>query len=78
MNDANGRNPGEPVPGARPDPRGGVPPGETPPAESGTGPATGPREDTERGWAALPLTLILIVALVFAAFFLVYALTLAL
>lgn len=64
-----------------PDPRapgGGVPPGETPPAESSTGSGTGPRQETSRGWATGPLLIILIVAAVFAAFFLVYAITLML
>lgn len=61
------------------EPGGGVPPGETPPAESSM-PEAGPRggQNTTRGWAGGPLTAILAVAVVVAAFFLVYALILIL
>ncbi|MFD7711355.1 DUF6480 family protein [Streptomyces sp. NPDC059785] len=54
------------------DPGGGVPPGETPPAESSM-PEAGPRHDPPHGWSKLPLTLIMIVVVLVAAFFLVYA-----
>lgn len=61
------------------EPGGGVPPGETPPAESSL-PAAGPREthNPTKGWAKGPLALILILVVLVAAFFLVYAITLAL
>ncbi|MGW2490970.1 DUF6480 family protein [Streptomyces sp. NPDC001606] len=61
------------------EPGGGVPPGETPPAESSM-PQAGPREPdaTSRGWAKAPLTVILVLVVLIAAFFLVYALVLIL
>ncbi|MEU7425984.1 DUF6480 family protein [Streptomyces sp. NPDC048362] len=60
------------------EPGGGVPPGETPPAESSM-PEAGPREtDPTKGWAKAPLTLILVLVALVAAFFLVYALVLIL
>lgn len=61
------------------EPGGGVPPGETPPAESSM-PEAGPREthNPTKGWSKGPLTVILAVAVLFAAFFLVYALILIL
>ncbi|GGZ96997.1 hypothetical protein GCM10010389_40400 [Streptomyces echinoruber] len=61
------------------EPGGGVPPGETPPAESSM-PEAGPREthNPPKGWAKAPLTLILLLVAVVAAFFLVYALVLLL
>ncbi|KUM69292.1 DUF6480 family protein [Streptomyces griseorubiginosus] len=61
------------------EPGGGVPPGETPPGESSM-PGAGPREthNPTRGWAKGPLALILILVVLVAAFFLVYAITLAL
>lgn len=61
------------------EPGGGVPPGETPPAESSL-PAAGPREthNPTRGWAKAPLALILLLVVLVAAFFLVYAIVLAL
>ncbi|GAA3019100.1 DUF6480 family protein [Streptomyces fulvorobeus] len=63
-----------------PDPRntpgldsgGGVPVGDTPPAEGSTSEA-GPRNEPPRGWAKGPLIAILVLAVVVAAFFLVYA-----
>lgn len=61
------------------EPGGGVPPGETPPAESSM-PEAGPRQPQaqSRGWAKGPLTLILLLVVLVAAFFLVYALVLIL
>ncbi|MFJ5774152.1 DUF6480 family protein [Streptomyces sp. NPDC093094] len=61
------------------EPGGGVPPGETPPAESSL-PGAGPREthNPTRGWAKAPLALILGLVVLVAAFFLVYALVLIL
>ncbi|MEU0050603.1 DUF6480 family protein [Streptomyces sp. NPDC006184] len=61
------------------EPGGGVPPGETPPAESSM-PEAGPRQPNarRRGWAKAPLTLILLLVVLIAAFFLVYALVLIL
>ncbi|MFF9088346.1 DUF6480 family protein [Streptomyces sp. NPDC014991] len=61
------------------EPGGGVPPGETPPAESSM-PEAGPRQPDarSRGWAKTPLTLILVLVVLVAAFFLVYALVLLL
>ncbi|MER7728651.1 DUF6480 family protein [Streptomyces sp. NPDC096323] len=61
------------------EPGGGVPPGETPPAESSMSGA-GPQEthNPPKGWAKAPLTLILVLTVLVAAFFLVYALVLLL
>jgi hypothetical protein len=61
------------------EPGGGVPPGETPPAESSM-PEAGPREvhNPTKGWAKAPLTLILLLVVLVAAFFLAYAVMLAL
>ncbi|MFJ9904560.1 DUF6480 family protein [Streptomyces sp. NPDC101152] len=58
------------------EPGGGVPPGETPPAESSM-PEAGPREthNPTKGWAKAPLALILILVVVIAAGFLAFALT---
>ncbi|GHE57792.1 DUF6480 family protein [Streptomyces spiralis] len=57
------------------EPGGGVPPGETPPAESSM-PEAGPRQpdSTSRGWAKAPLAVIIILVLVLAFGFLAYAL----
>ncbi|MGW4566370.1 DUF6480 family protein [Streptomyces sp. NPDC004561] len=59
------------------EPGGSVPPGETPPAESSM-PEAGPREPNagRRGWSRTPLTLIVVLVVVIAAFFLAYALAL--
>lgn len=61
------------------EPGGGVPPGETPPAESSM-PEAGPHEahHTSKGWAKAPLTLIIVLTVLVAAFFLAYALVLIL
>ncbi|MFF4029379.1 DUF6480 family protein [Streptomyces sviceus] len=61
------------------EPGGGVPPGETPPAESSL-PGAGPQEthNPTKGWAKGPLALILLLVVLVAAFFLVYAVVLAL
>ncbi|GAB3646625.1 DUF6480 family protein [Streptomyces sparsus] len=55
-------------------PGGSVPPGETPPGEGSTSGA-GPDEthNPTKGWAKAPLTMILLVTALVAAFFLVYA-----
>jgi hypothetical protein len=59
------------------EPGGGVPPGETPPAESSL-PEAGPREthNPAKGWGKGPLTLIIALVVLVAAFFLAYAITL--
>ncbi|MFI1417351.1 DUF6480 family protein [Streptomyces sp. NPDC020731] len=61
------------------EPGGGVPPGETPPAESSM-PEAGPREthNPTKGWAKGPLAAILVLVVLIAAFFLVYAIILIL
>ncbi|MGX1128379.1 hypothetical protein RKD49_000569 [Streptomyces glaucescens] len=61
------------------EPGGGVPPGETPPAESSM-PEAGPQEthNPPKGWAKGPLTLIIVLVVLIAAFFLAYALALIL
>jgi hypothetical protein len=61
------------------EPGGGVPPGETPPAESSM-PEAGPREthNPPKGWAKAPLAVILVLVVLIAAFFLAYALVLIL
>ncbi|GGR26848.1 DUF6480 family protein [Streptomyces roseolus] len=56
---------------------GGVGPGETPPAESGTGTATGPYRPLSRGWTKGPLVAMWVVVVLCALFFLVYAILLA-
>ncbi|GGR12434.1 hypothetical protein GCM10010497_13060 [Streptomyces cinereoruber] len=61
----------------RPGVGGGIAPGETPPAESGTGTGTGPYRPLRRGWATGPLLALWVIAVVFALFFLVYAIVLA-
>ncbi|WP_345618493.1 DUF6480 family protein [Streptomyces ziwulingensis] len=59
------------------EPGGGVPPGETPPAESSM-PGAGPLEthNPTKGWGKGPLTAILGLVLLVAAGFLAYALAL--
>jgi hypothetical protein len=51
---------------------GGVPPGETPPAEGSMSEA-GPRHSAPRGWAKGPLVVIGVVVVLVAGFFLAYA-----
>lgn len=53
-----------------------MPPGETPPAEGST-PGAGPREthNPAKGWAKGPLIVILVLALLFVAFFVAFAIT---
>ncbi|NGN69675.1 site-specific recombinase [Streptomyces sp. A7024] len=53
---------------------GGVPPGETPPAEGST-PWAGPEEvhNPATGWAAAPIVLIGVVVALCSAFFLAFA-----
>ncbi|MCK8679257.1 MULTISPECIES: DUF6480 family protein [Streptomyces] len=60
------------------EPGGGVPPGETPPAESSM-PGAGPREthNPTSGWAKAPLALILLLALLVAGLFAAMALIIA-
>ena len=61
------------------EPGGGVPPGETPPAESSM-PGALPREthNPAKGWAKGPLALILVLVVLCAAFFLAFALVMIL
>ncbi|MEU5820143.1 DUF6480 family protein [Streptomyces sp. NPDC047803] len=62
------------------EPGGGVPPGETPPPESGLS-GTGPQDtvyNPPKGWAKAPMALIIGVTILVAAFFLVYAIILLL
>ncbi|MEU6312825.1 DUF6480 family protein [Streptomyces sp. NPDC047014] len=54
----------------------GVPPEETPPAESSTGTGAGPYRPLTKGWGKGPLIIICVVALLVALFFLAYAITL--
>ncbi|MFD1662412.1 DUF6480 family protein [Streptomyces caeni] len=57
---------------------GGVPPGETPPGESCiSGAAPKQSYDRTRGWAKAPMTAILVLTVLVAAFFLAYAVMLA-
>ncbi|MGW7329669.1 DUF6480 family protein [Streptomyces sp. NPDC054840] len=58
------------------EPGGGVPPGETPPGESSTGTGAGPYRPLKKGWAVGPLAIIVVLAVIFALFFLVYAVVL--
>jgi hypothetical protein len=70
-----GNSSSEPPPTARVRPAGLVPPGETPPAEDGIS-GTLPRDiryNRSRGWAKAPLTLIVLLVLLFAAGFIGYA-----
>ncbi|MFD0268613.1 DUF6480 family protein [Streptomyces sp. NPDC127106] len=61
-----------------PEPHMLTPPGETPPAESGTGTGLGPYRPLTRGWGWGPLVAIVLLAVVVAAFFLAYAIVVAL
>ncbi|MFJ9811157.1 DUF6480 family protein [Streptomyces sp. NPDC101158] len=59
------------------EPGGGVPAGETPPAEAGTGTGTGPYRKPKAGWSKGPLLILAVAVLVFALFFAVYGIVLA-
>jgi hypothetical protein len=61
------------------EPGGGVPPGETPPAESSM-PEAGPQEthNPTKGWAKAPLALILLLVVLIAVGFLAFAIVLML
>jgi hypothetical protein len=58
------------------EPGGGVPLGETPPAESSTSEA-GPWKDPARGWTVAPLLAVSLLVLFVAGFFLAYAVLIA-
>ncbi|MFB7938369.1 DUF6480 family protein [Streptomyces sp. NPDC127049] len=64
-------------PGGAPLSGGTARPGETPPAESGTGSGTGPYRPLTRGWGRGPLVAIVVLSVLVALFFLAYAITLA-
>ncbi|MEU9297436.1 DUF6480 family protein [Streptomyces sp. NPDC048266] len=65
-------------PASRDLPDGGtIRPGETPPAESGTGTGTGPYRPLRKGWGKGPLVLLWAVVILCALFFLAYAIILA-
>ncbi|KOG41409.1 DUF6480 family protein [Streptomyces decoyicus] len=69
----------DPDPHRTPDvPPGGVPPEETPPGEGSTGAETGPRDKQTRGWATGPVVILGIVVVLCAAFFIAYAVIVAL
>ncbi|MBT2471536.1 hypothetical protein J7E97_27645 [Streptomyces sp. ISL-66] len=55
---------------------GGVPPGETPPAEASTTSGAGPYRRPKPGWGKGPLIVICVVAVLCALFFLAYAIVL--
>jgi hypothetical protein len=58
---------------------GSVPAGETPPAEGSTsGAGPGETHNPLRGWAAVPLAAVVVVAAIMAGFFFAYAVLLAL
>ncbi|MFG2832509.1 DUF6480 family protein [Streptomyces sp. NPDC048434] len=69
----------DPNPRDTPDsaPVGGVPPGETPPGEGSTGAETGPRDQQTRGWAKGPVIILAILVALCAAFFIAYAVIVA-
>ncbi|MFG2533254.1 DUF6480 family protein [Streptomyces sp. NPDC048516] len=56
----------------------GVPPGETPQGEGSTGAETGPRDKQTRGWATGPVVILAIIVVLCAAFFIAYAVIVAL
>ncbi|MFI8962553.1 DUF6480 family protein [Streptomyces sp. NPDC053493] len=59
------------------EPGGGVPPGETPPAEASTSTGAGPYRPPKRGWAGGPLFVVLLLVVLVALFFAVYGIVLA-
>ncbi|MGY5125434.1 DUF6480 family protein [Streptomyces nigrescens] len=59
-------------------PGGGVPPEETPPGEGSTGAETGPRDKQTRGWSKGPVIVLGIIVVLCAAFFIAYAVIVAL
>ncbi|MFF3543057.1 DUF6480 family protein [Streptomyces platensis] len=59
-------------------PGGGVPPEETPAGEGSTGAETGPRDKQTRGWAKGPAIVLGILVVLCAAFFIAYAVIVAL
>ncbi|MBB1245591.1 hypothetical protein GL263_18800 [Streptomyces durbertensis] len=75
--DAQNQDP-DPKKAAGRDVGGGPPPGETPPGEGGLSGA-GPREthNPTKGWSVAPLTALLVVVALFVAFFLTYAIWIA-
>ncbi|MFD0169798.1 DUF6480 family protein [Streptomyces decoyicus] len=68
----------DPDPHRTPDVPPGVPPEETPPGEGSTGAETGPRDKQTRGWATGPVVILGIVVVLCAAFFIAYAVIVAL
>ncbi|MFC9235363.1 DUF6480 family protein [Streptomyces decoyicus] len=68
----------DPDPHRTPDIPPGVPPGETPAGEGSTGAETGPRDKQTRGWATGPVVILGIVVVLCAAFFIAYAVIVAL
>ncbi|MFE1175981.1 DUF6480 family protein [Streptomyces sp. NPDC058773] len=59
-------------------PGGGVPPEETPAGEGSTGAETGPRDRQTRGWSKGPVIVLGIIVVLCAAFFIAYAVSVAL
>ncbi|MEU9482626.1 DUF6480 family protein [Streptomyces decoyicus] len=68
----------DPDPHRTPDIPPGVPPEETPAGEGSTGAETGPRDKQTRGWATGPVVILGIIVVLCAAFFIAYAVIVAL